>query len=401
MREPRTTTAFFHACRAVAITGLILVGLIAPSVASARVLSAPSKQGANAPLLFNYKGDIWAWDGKALKARTQWGYNGRPILSPDGQNIAYLSVAKVAVDQIKQGKEMSGYLPQNVYILDIATNQALRIADQPAQATYGQPYYFVTRSQPTWAPDGTALAWTELVESSGTNEAAQVSLVKYDRASRRTQKLASIPLADVPMIPSALETAWGNGGIAVMSYIKGSEGDAIPQLIVYSTAGKLILQKRVAEAGALIWMDDNGTPVIGLQGATTKPDGSLQGFYWAVVNPATGTYGELSSGVPAVRSVGADPNHPVLFSPNSTDPTLTWQLVAIQGTKSFDFEPKNLNLASELAIAPDHETAAYIQDSGVMVLSGNKLVALKGADGAAIDASGLAWGPVEWFILHG
>src|SRR5688572_24720349 len=70
--------------------------------------------------LFTYsQGDLWTWsaNSSAVEQVTEWGYNGGPILAPDGSAIAYLSIATEAVDEIKASEfyPFAGAAPTNIW----------------------------------------------------------------------------------------------------------------------------------------------------------------------------------------------------------------------------------------------------------------------------------------------
>ena len=60
-------------------------------------------QTADRPIYSYRNGDIWKYDLTNATATqlTNWGYNGGPILSPDGSKIAYLSVSSDFVTQFE------------------------------------------------------------------------------------------------------------------------------------------------------------------------------------------------------------------------------------------------------------------------------------------------------------
>jgi dipeptidyl aminopeptidase/acylaminoacyl peptidase len=147
--------------------GLLLLSLFFLACAT-RTSTAQAQPPQQAPLILNIQGDLWAWAGPGtkLQRRTNWGYNKAPVVSPDGKQIAYKSTAQVAVDAIRRvGGYGGGDLPANIWVLDVATNNAVRVADQPKDASLmnpNRPDKYIVRSDPAWAGDGTLVVWTEL-----------------------------------------------------------------------------------------------------------------------------------------------------------------------------------------------------------------------------------------------
>ncbi len=111
---------------------------------------------SDAELIAYSDGDLWSWsaDGQTEQL-TFWGYNGGPILSPDGTKIAFLSYDGTVGEQIQAGQIDTGYgaLPSNIWVMDTATHEFQWINDQSGAGEGG-----ILRSYPTWSPDSTRLA---------------------------------------------------------------------------------------------------------------------------------------------------------------------------------------------------------------------------------------------------
>ena len=153
-----------------------LTATVAPSATSTPDLPlAPGTQPENtitsaisAPvilLLTGQKGslgDIYTWDiaSQSLKQLTSWGYNSAPRVSPDGKWLAYRSMSQAAVSAMTQGLAMNVYRYANIWLLNPYTEEAIRIADQPQNATVASGD-LISRQEPAWSPDGTSVAWIE------------------------------------------------------------------------------------------------------------------------------------------------------------------------------------------------------------------------------------------------
>ena len=128
------------------IIALLAGGVVMPTVSA----YTPPAQGSSAPLVFLKDGDLWKWDGSAVTQLTTWGYNERPVLSPNGQRIAYNSWAQITIDAIAAGKPVMGLIPSNIWVIDPVTGNANRVADQPPGATFNlaQTDYAIMRGTP-------------------------------------------------------------------------------------------------------------------------------------------------------------------------------------------------------------------------------------------------------------
>src|SRR5260221_7172777 len=99
-------------------------------------------QQNNGSLMLQISGDLWAWSSAqvGLIRRTSWGYNQTPLISPDGTMAAYKSTASLVVDVIKKSGPSTGSdLPANIWVMNFSTGEAIRIVDQPPDASFMQP----------------------------------------------------------------------------------------------------------------------------------------------------------------------------------------------------------------------------------------------------------------------
>jgi hypothetical protein len=188
--------------------------------------------------------DIYTWsEGHAELARlSTWGYNAELALSPDGRQIAYHSTATVAVEAIKvHGGFGGGKAPGNIWIMDTATGEADRIADQPADAAFLTDHdKAIIRSMPFWSPDGTQVGWVEYDYPEQSNTLARLMI--YDIATGTT----STPVSDLPMQAgqgAISQGTWTDTGIAVTNTGVKPNTDAFEftdGYLVYSPEGMLL-----------------------------------------------------------------------------------------------------------------------------------------------------------------
>lgn len=233
-------------------------------------------------VVYAYKaGDLWKFNLAEDSAAqlTRWGYNGGPILAPDGRKLAYLSTSPEFIAQFNAGNatQSAGTAPGNISVMDIATESFTLIADQSGASTAGY-----LRSLPAWSPDSRKLAWLEL--DAGTQDARAI-LQLHDIAANVTSLLAeNVEIGsrggsnnDMPIL------RWGLGGIAKLRL----DGHSHAQMIDFydSTTGALTSYELASTNSGdqlvrdFLWVDHLGSSLAALQ---------IQD-YWEIINPHDGT----------------------------------------------------------------------------------------------------------------
>lgn len=116
------------------------------------------------PLVFEVEGNLWAYDGTAVRALVEDGRSGRPLLSPDGRRLWF--------ERHEPPTEISTD-PFSVWILDLPTGQERQV-DLSVIPPYRMPlseeeYLEVPRwpSGAVWMPDGGGVLFTTAVEYTG------------------------------------------------------------------------------------------------------------------------------------------------------------------------------------------------------------------------------------------
>jgi Tol biopolymer transport system component len=377
---------------------LILVLLAVLCCAQGATLrAAPVNAPVNAPLIlligpFAGAGDLWAWTApdKPLKQMTTWGYNEAPVISPDASHVAYASYAKFVVDDIKAHGGRNGYPPANIWVLDVATNQAVRAADQPPDATFGdnsQPEKFILRPQPAWSPDSKSIAWGEIVGNKtnpdGTFGGYIEQLVVYDLA-QNSQRVIVHDLPGYQGLTDGTTVDWGTAGLVFLTPVgPGSPQDAQDTVYIYETSGKLqariLLGTQDASYDPAVWVADGSRTYIYLGTPTAE----------LLLDPSNGQKSPLSGSLELYSPLAPDG---ISLYMTRSGGSSTWH-VAMPGKAGVD-----LGTLDEMTIAPDGQQIAYVQAGKVFVYKDGVSTPIE--IGQDMVVGGLAWGPTAFRVRH-
>lgn len=377
-----------------ALIAALVMSLFVPVLPSAR---ASALQSTAAPVIFLRDGDLWSWSPQtnAITRLTTWGYNERPVMSPDGQRFAYVSWAQITIDAIAAGKPAFDLAPSNVWLWDIPTGSAARLADQPPDASYqpddGSTGRFIVRGTPAWSPDGARLAWAEYVVPENLYR-----LATYNFTTDETRILVQdlpFPYADAGFFPIA-EPDWSASGIATVNGSINNSGEYTETLSVYNgddgsvLSQTLIGSSTTEQVWAWQWVRANGQDGIGVW----YPSGKQQ---W--IDPHTGAAQDLPAAPEMVAALAPDASAALTVTPMTLpDGNLTpaWTLIAPdrQQQAPLDFAGRAVNVS----IAPDGQQVAYMDDA-LYVWNGGQIVTVPGTDGIEPGAeTAVVWGPGMW-----
>lgn len=346
---------------------------------------------ATPPLILIINGDLWAWAGpdKPLKQLSNWGYNRTPVISPDGRHVAYLSTAAIRVEQYRKGNiAFADNGPQNIWVIDLATGDGTRVADQPPGATdAGYPQgWSVDRRQPAWSPDGKMLAWTDLTccvqpapdGSTGPWE----ELVVYDwqnKSSRIVARQLPIGRHNGLRNPSTLD--WGLAGLL---FLITPEPDAV---YLYSPEGKQLSRVDLSLEECVVcwnvhWIKNGSKALILVE---RPPDVTSP---YLLIDPATGQeVTDVSKSTRAERYSLSAPDGITLYRDGKN-----W--FAAESGKA----PLDLGEGSPepdwISIAPGGKQAAFVKDSKAFLVSGGKISEIPVGEGKSV--AGVAWSMMGW-----
>jgi hypothetical protein len=330
------------------------------------------------PLIVVRDGDVWQYSGRNAKLDrpqrlTSWAHNWGPSLSPNARFVVYGSDARRAVETCKQRDDCGDVsLPSNIWLRDLTTNRSSRIADQPK----GDPIKRgIQRSRPTWSPDGTRIAWTEL-------QGSRYRLAVYSLASGSTtfrRLYVSLPgsgedeSTDV-FVPDPI--IWGEVGIVlpVSNRPGGSQYASALLLEPNGVFRRLIFPHEIG--GWLVFARENDRTVLAGHDADF------------LLDPITGTSSELNGQLESFVP-GATNGLSVLASTDGCELLRAGSLVKpLPNSNSKLF-------GCDTAIAPDGSSVAYSENSALTIDDGRdvqKVVSAK--DYVAV----WDWGKLEYRI---
>lgn len=381
---------------------LILVLLLSALPVLSSSGAAQARQSMR-PLVLLKDGDLWTWSpGNAtLTQLTQWGYNERPVISPDGTRVAYNSWATITVEAIEAGKPVVGLIPSNIWVINIDGNEATRVADQPPGATFlansETPDRVIMRGTPEWSPDGQQLAWAEFVLPDNLYR-----LMVYDFRTNTTRVLIPQlprPFADAGHIPIH-DVAWSITGLAILN---GSYSDASGQfkqtLHVYDAGGAPIGEFEAGSADTellfdFFWIAYNGSDHLGLFYRSGKR---------ILINPITRTDMAMP-GVPelynAYDPVGGMTAITVPSANEMNEFGFQWQAVYPDRSTTSMFNVRGGRHNVTLAPNPNQTAIAYWNDA-LYLLSPSGTSEVPNTRGAwsPRDVS-VVWAPTSWRVAE-
>jgi len=230
-------------------------------------LSPIQAQDTPGPIILNLEGDLWAWGGadQPMIQLTSWGWNESPILSPDGTRVAYISTASIFVEWLETSSGSGGFTPPgNIWVLDLASRQTFRVADQPADAVWNGPTElgkYIIRTSPVWSPDGQQLAWGEflsdLVPITNDDRMDTAQLVVYDLVSQTTRVFDTFPISNRLARAGLLSLNWGAAGIALSRLDQSGVISAL-ETRLYDLSGDVISEIRIEGLFADQWIEYQG-----------------------------------------------------------------------------------------------------------------------------------------------
>jgi hypothetical protein len=367
------------------------------------------KAQTRAPLLLiitdNGSVDLWAWSGadQPLKRLTNDGYIFSPAISPDGKYVAYNSVPEFA------RVDCSGWPPSDIWLLDIATGNAVPIAEQPPNPSFceeSKPSSFIRRPKPTWSPDSKALAWGESEITPRTKGPTPNRLVIYNLEKKKQQVI----VANLPgnqNITHGQEVDWGDPGIAnVVFPVPFDQTFEITDVYIYRTNGTLLFRQRLYGSRPCLignrdsqWVKGGSKSLLDICIDFVDNENNER---QVLIDPLTLRQSELSGHAELYSPIALDALG--IFSAVGGDSVVTWHITfkgqivkdIVWGSTRNDFYA----FRDRVAISSDGQRIAYhVNNRDLFIYNQNgQTIAVQLPLGKSDTISWIGWGPTAWRI---
>lgn len=361
-----------------------------------------STQSSNPDIYTYQNGDLWKYSLNASTAMplTQSGYNGGPVLSPDGRSIAFLEAAPSFVADFNAGlaSQTAGTPPADIWILDIAGQNLRKVADQRGASRAGY-----LRSIPAWSPDSRKLAWLQIDPLVQSLEGASLQVYSLDTGA--TASLASdVNLGYQESNITVPGLRWGAGGIARMLYafLYGNQSPFLLLEVFNPTNGTRkqfnleLTPDKSNLASDFMWADHLGQDVILLR----RQD------HWEALNPLDGSRARLTD-APRLKNrflTGALELIPTAVSNERGGWEIHWR--AMTGGRLYDtgYISRDVDVNRQPALSSDGSQMAWHNGERVSAWRPGLLTEARAlaSDAVAYNAFpipgpvSLAWAPMAW-----
>lgn len=359
-------------------------------------------QSSNPDIYTYQNGDLWRYKLNASTAMplTQSGFNGGPVLSPDGRSIAFLEAAPAFVADFKAGvaSQAAGTPPADIWILETASQNLVKIANQSRASSAGY-----LRSIPAWSPDSRQLAWLQIDPIVQSAEAASLQI--YSRDTGATATLAGdVNLGYQESSIGVPGLRWGAGGIAHMffAFLYGNQSPfTFLEIFDPSSGARRQFNLELTPGAArpdidFMWATHIGQNVLLLRIAD----------HWEVLNPLDGSRFRLID-APQLRSrfvAGALVLIPTVVANERGGWEIHWR--AEQGGRLYEtgYVSRDVDVSRMPALSGDGTQMAWHTGQRVSTWRPGSLTGARAlaSDAVAYNAFpipgpvSLVWAPMEW-----
>lgn len=338
-------------------------------------------------------GDLvtWSLSNNVPEQITSWGYNGGGLLSPDGSMIAFSSYDGTVGEKIANGEIFPefGNLPANIWVMDVATREFQWINDQSGAVRDG-----IYRSHPVWSPEGTQLAWVELIDF------PIVAIQIYDFATGTITPITNsfdMGFQDAGIwIP---EIKWGGGGISrILFNLVGDDftGQNILEIYDPQTGEKIDVD--------LTFLDPEGSASLSHHWLETDEGARIAlqvDNRWGLIDPQDGSYAPLNS-PPVLQKVG---DSSVQLIPVYTGSySYEWYVNNNGIVTALDYNTFSIESAELPTISPDGSVVAWHNRGGIYIWdTGSRRTQkiIESSEEKSYETPApinVVWSPMEWVL---
>lgn len=344
--------------------------------------SSINAQEADQPLIILWAGDFYTVDASGtatpitanrLVAGEAMPSSQRDLaISPDGRFLAYLRTPDFFAQALANNLTGNlGTTPADVILLDTASGEQTVLAHHAEGTSWQDAERLWYRSELTWSPDGTQLAYAELHRINVSYYETRIRVYNMQTGSTRT--ISGTPENFWPM-------TWFPEGIAAHTTLFAPDGTVLAHNFL--TEGSIVRGH----------MSYQGRPYAIISSTDVVPYEDLNGGQVYVMDMLTGEFGVIQGLISSVSATTSDQSAIFLRDDNDTRPAEVFDPI----TGANFIPPRQPPFAVDFTLSPDGRRFAY-------VLIGTNINIYNFDDGSTqtidMNATALVWGGKQYTVV--